>query len=217
MKIFLYCAFIMLMMSTFVSCELFEDDDDNTTVGGDPSPMGAVGTTVTSTSVAVAGVSDFSAEVTSLSGGVSSLSGSAVVTNPVLKNLMANFPEVTIKGDTVIANGIKGKQTKEGIELISGPTPGILVKYSSSVGDKYPIGSTGNYRTVVSKSTTDDYAYGFFLIKVIEVEEIPTLLKSSGITKITYYANHRFGLVGVNFTFDDETKAQFPLYTSSEN
>jgi hypothetical protein len=54
-------------------------------------------------------------------------------------------------------------------------------------------------------------------IKVIEVEEIPSSLKSTGISKITYWANHRFGLVGVDFTFDDESTAAFPLYTSAEN
>jgi hypothetical protein len=212
---------IILLLSITVicaisSCELFEKDDD-TSIGGEQSAMGQVGTTIESTSIEVAGVRDFSAEVTALADGVSSLSGSAIVTNSLLKNIMANFPEVTIKGDTVIANGIKGKNTTEGIELISGPTPGIIVKYGSSVGDEYPIGSSGESRKVVSKSTTDDYPYGFMYIKVIEVEEIPSSLKSTGISKITYWANHRFGLVGVDFTFDDESTAAFPLYTSAEN
>jgi len=55
------------------------------------------------------------------------------------------------------------------------------------------------------------------LIKVLKVEEIPTYLKNTGISKITYIANHRFGLVGVNFEFDDASSANFPLYTSAEN
>lgn len=210
-------AFMLVCMTFFCACELFEDDDDNTSIGGEQSAMGQVGTTISSTSVEYFGVKDFHAEVTALSGGVSSLSGSAVVTNAFLRNLMSNFPEVTIRGDTVIATGIKGKNTKDGIELISGPTPGILVKYSSSVGDEYPIGSTGNSRKVVSKSSTDDYPYGFMYIKVIQMEEIPSALKSAGISKITYWANHRFGLVGVDFTFDDQTTADFPIYTSTEN
>ncbi|HRZ21469.1 MAG TPA: hypothetical protein P5184_07355, partial [Bacteroidales bacterium] len=63
----------------------------------------------------------------------------------------------------------------------------------------------------------DDYPYGFMYIKVIQVEEIPSALKSAGISKITYWANHRFGLVGVDFTFDDQTTADFPIYTSAEN
>ncbi|HRZ21117.1 MAG TPA: hypothetical protein P5184_05585, partial [Bacteroidales bacterium] len=146
MKPNIIIAFMLLCMTFFCACELFEDDDDNTSISGEQSEMGKVGTTVESTSVEYFGVKDFHAEVTTLSDGVSSLSGSAVVTNTFLKNLMSNFPEVTIKGDTVIATGIKGKNTKEGIELISGPTHGIIVKYGSSVGEDSPIGSTGTTR-----------------------------------------------------------------------
>jgi hypothetical protein len=109
------------------------------------------------------------------------------------------------------------KITKEGFECKTGPGAGILVKYSSSVGDTYPIGKTGEVRTVVSKTGVDDYPYGFYLIKVVKVEENPKYLKSAGVTKITYIANHKYGLVGVLITFDDETTAEFPIYTSAEN
>jgi len=52
------------------------------------------------------------------------------------------------------------------------------------------------------------------MIKVIEVEEHPNKL---GVETIRYYANHRFGMVGMQFTFDDESVAAFPVYVSTEN
>jgi hypothetical protein len=205
---------ICSLMILFSSCSKKED---NTTVEGNQSPMGVVGTTVSSTSETIAGVSDFAAEVIALEDGVSTYMGYAIVNNPALKNLLSNFPEISISGDTVSTNNFRFKSTTQGIELMTGPTSGIWIKYSSEVGDTYPIGSTGNVRTVVSKSTTDDYDYGFFYIKVLKVEETTGYLKTSGVNKITYWGNHRFGLVGIEFSFDDETSAKFPVYTSAEN
>jgi len=42
-------------------------------------------------------------------------------------------------------------------------------------------------------------------------------MKSGGIQKITYIANHKFGMVGVKVDFDDETSVTFPVYSSAEN
>jgi hypothetical protein len=77
--------------------------------------------------------------------------------------------------------------------------------------------STGKVMTFVEKTGVDDYGYGFMLIKVIKVEEDPSYLSGGGIEKITYVANHRFGLVGLKFTFGDGTSANFPIYSSAEN
>jgi hypothetical protein len=198
----------------FGSCEgIFNDDE----LKGDQSPMGEVGVTVSSSSAEISGVSNFNAVVAGLKDGVSTYTGSATVTNAYLKNLLSNIPGIEISGDVVTGTDIEFKNTKEGVEFLTGPTKGIWVKYDSKVGDTYPVGSTGNVRTVVSKTGVDDYSYGFFLIKVVKVEEIPTSLKSTGITKITYIANHKYGLVGVNFEFDDGSSAEFPLYFSAEN
>jgi len=45
----------------------------------------------------------------------------------------------------------------------------------------------------------------------------PIGLKSGGVDKYTFVANHKFGLVGVKVTFDDQTDVTFPIYTSAEN
>jgi hypothetical protein len=214
----LYLLLLGITLVVFCSsCEKLFNKEDPDELNGDPSPMGEVGVTVSSSSAEISGVKNFTATVTALDDGTSLYSGSATVTNAMLKNLVSNIPGITINGNTVTATDIKFKQTTEGLEFLSGPTAGIWVKYASEVGDTYPIGSTANVRTVVSKTGVDDYPYGFFLIKTIQVEEIPSAFKSSGITKITYIANHKFGLVGVKFTLDDGTSTNFPIYTSAEN
>jgi hypothetical protein len=48
----------------------------------------------------------------------------------------------------------------------------------------------------------------------MKIEETPNRL---GVKKITYYANHRWGLVGIEFTFDDNSVAKFPLFSSASN
>lgn len=221
MKKIFFLLLVTVLMASFASCKKDDDTEEtpNTSVGGDQSPMGSVGTTVNSSSVAISGVSNFTATVTNLTGGVSTYSGSAVVTNAAIKNMLSNIPQITIKGDTVSTTSMQFKSTTEGIQSISGLRPGVLVNYSSPAGTTFPISSSSDVRTVVSKSTTDDYSYGFFLIKVSQVEEpVSGLLKSTtGVNKITYWANHKFGLVGVRFGFSDGTSATFPLYTSTEN
>ncbi len=202
------------MIALVISCD---KKDDPGTLGGDQSPMGAVGVTVGSSSAEIAGVSNFSATVTSLVNGVSTYSGQAVVKNDFLKNLLSNIPELTIDGDIVSSDSVKFKSTTDGIEFLTGPSAGIWVKYGSDVGDTYPIGNTGKVRTVVQKTGVDDYGYGFYMIKVIKVEENPIFLKAGGITKITYIANHKFGLVGIVFSFDDGTTASYPVYMSAQN
>ncbi len=179
--------------------------------------MGNVGVTVTSSPAEIAGVSNFSAIVASLQDGVSSYTASATVTNPVFKNMLANFPGVTINGDVVSISDMQIQQTSEGMKNLTGPNSGILVKYDSSVGDTYPIGSTGKVRTVVSKTGVDDYYYGGLLIKTIQVEMNPTTLKSTGISKYTFIYNHKFGLVGVNVTLDDGSSTTFPVFSSVTN
>jgi hypothetical protein len=181
--------------------------------------MGNVGVTVSSSSVAVSGVSNFSATVTSNSGGVSTYSAQATVTNTILKTALSNYPGITVSNNTVTISNIQIQSTTDGIKCISGPGAGVLVKYDASVGDTYPVGTSGAVRRVVSNSGVDEYPYGMLLIKTIQVESTPNSLKStaSGVTKITYVANHKFGLVGVKVTMDDGTTTTFPVYTSTQN
>jgi hypothetical protein len=216
-----YFIGIIILALAFVSCKKESVD----TLGGTQSAIGAVGASVTSSTATVAGVSSISGRVSSLTDGVSSFSGSAVITNATIKNIMSNWSGAVINGNNVTVTGIKAKFTSEGIEGIEPLEPGVIVNYSSQVGDTYK-GSNGVVRTVVSVSTTDDYYWGGaenkdgtptkagFNIKVMKVEETPMVL---GVKKITYIANHRWGLVGVEFTFDDNSVAKFPVVSSASN
>jgi DNA/RNA endonuclease YhcR with UshA esterase domain len=212
---------VIIIALAFISCKKESVD----TIGGTQSAIGAVGATVSSSTAAVAGVSSITGRVATLTDGVSSFSGSAVITNATIKNIMSNWSGAVINGNNVSVTGIKAKFTSEGIEGIEPLEPGVIVNYSSEVGDTYK-GSNGVVRTVVSKSTTDDYYWGGaenkdgspskggFNIKVMKVEETPMVL---GVKKITYIANHRWGLVGVEFTFDDNSVAKFPVFSSASN
>ena len=63
--------------------------------------MGEVGVTVSSSSAEIAGVSNMTATVTNLEDGISTYTGTATITNPLFKNMIANFPGATINGDEV--------------------------------------------------------------------------------------------------------------------
>jgi len=217
MKSSIFSAVIISLVFTCQSCDKYLGVGS---LGGTLSPMGEVGTTFSSSGMEIAGVSGFEATVVSVKDDISSFSGSAIVTNAALKSVLANCPQLTINGNKVTGKDVKFKITSEGIESVAGLEPGIIVKFDAKVGDSYKTDSNTD-RTVKSVSTADEYPYGFMLIKVIKIEESinPLSLKSSapGLKKINYSVNHKFGLVGIEFVFDDGSTANFPVYASTNN
>ena len=201
-----------LLFSFFLTIPLLISCNKSGSIRGEQSPMGEVGVTISSSDYTVSGVTGISGEVIALEDGVSVYSGTATITNDNFKNILSNFPGTEVEGDQVTMTDIEFKQTDQGIEAVTGLAAGIVVDYDSEVGDEYKI--PGGVRTVVSKSTEDDYFWGGMLIKVTQVEEYP---KNIGVKKIVYSANHKFGLVGVQFTFDDDSYAMLPVYTSAQN
>lgn len=106
---------------------------------------------------------------------------------------------------------IKAKVTSEGMQDFHHSEgdlskPFTLVKYNAKVGDKYEFSDKdGNkfVREVTRRSTSDDYPIGFWLIKVIVVEE--TIVEGpykDFFGKLIYYTNHKFGLVGIEWEKD---------------
>jgi len=217
MKSFVITAVIFSLVLTLTSCEKYLG---GSSLGGSLSPIGKVGTTFSSSGMQIAGVSNFEATVTEVKDDISSFTGSATVTNEALKSALANIPELTIVGNQVTGTDVKLKITSEGVESISGLVPGIIIKNGAKVGDTYKTESNTT-RTVTSVSTEDEYPYGFMLIKVTKIEEDVNLLnfKTSipGVKKINYWYNHKFGLVAIEFVFDDGSSAKFPLYSSATN
>lgn len=87
--------------------------------------------------------------------------------------------------------------------------PFTLVKYASNVGDKYEFTDLENIkikREVVYKSTTNDFEVVFWKIKVIKIEETK---EDPMFQKITYVANHKFGLVGIIFSLKNGNTVKF--------
>jgi len=205
MKTNLFYSFF-LIIPLLISC------NKSGSIRGSQSPMGEVGVTISSSDYTVDGVTNISGEVIALDGGVSVYSGTATITNENFKSILSNFPGTDIDGDQVTMTDIEFKQTDQGLEAVTGLGEGILVDYDSEVGDEYKI--PGGVRTVISKSTEDDFFWGGMMIKVVQVEEYP---KNIGVQKIVYSANHKFGLVGVHFTFDDNSTAMLPVYTNTQN
>jgi hypothetical protein len=201
-------SLIILLSITLFSCKKVTTES----IGGTQSAMGLVGATVSSSSAAVAGVSSITGRVATLADGVSSFSGSAVITNTTIKNILSNYAGATISGNNVSISDVKVKFTSEGIESFGPLEKGVIANFTSKVGDTYSTSS--GKRTVTAVSTTDDFSWGGMLIKVIKVEETPNKL---GVKKITYYSNHKWGLVAVEFTFDDNSVAKFPVYSSASN
>lgn len=97
---------------------------------------------------------------------------------------------------------LKLKVTSEGLQEFvttgSESKPFTIGKYSMNVGDEWNIvnvdGETVR-RKVVHKSTTDDHPLAFWLIKVLKIEERTD--NDPLLEKVTYFINHKFGLVGV--------------------
>lgn len=210
-------AFAILCAAMMVtSCNLFEDSESSTDISGNPNiPMNTIGNEFDG--YVSFGGSSFQAggTVTENNSGVITVEVSATIPNDFpLKDLL---PDDMTDGSGNLSGTMKFKNTSEGILDYTNidDKPLVLVKYDCKVGDKYILtksDGTRITRTVTAKSETDDYSWGFMLIKTITVEQDSRI---PGVEKIVYYANHKFGLVGVKFVFEDGTSSKADLY--SEN
>lgn len=201
---------LILFIATLISCDLLEPDTD--VVKGEQSPIGKVGEKAYVRNIP--GVNNFTATVTSLENGISTYKSQVTVNNTAVLNILKNIPEFTVVGNTASTQGLKFKITTEGIESLNSSYPGVLVNYNSKVGDTYK-GASGYKREVISKSTDDDYPFGSLLIKVLEIEESPCSVP--GVKKLTYYANHKFGIVGAVLVFDDNSQLTIGFDYSTTN
>ena len=180
----------LLAMACIVSCEGFE------TITGEQSELGEVGTTLTGT---FNGASDINVSVVSLENGISTVEGTFTMTDPRYKKLIESHPKYfDVNGDKVRVHDVKFKVTTNGTENVSGESNGIIIKYDSKEGDTY-----SNGRKVTHVSTDNDFSWRGMKIKVIRVEGEPK--KADGVKSVTYWGNHRFGIVAVETTFDDGT------------
>lgn len=213
MKKLKYLLLVLLLIIT-TGCKKEEKEDKTVQrIAGTPASMGEIGATGIAIAI-VPGVNNVSGSVITSQDGVSNITASAEVTNITIKNFISNLPGVTFSGDIATVTDVRIKATDEGFESIKGFDPGIIVKYSSEVGDKYYTKS-GNQRTVTEKSVDNDYYWDGMNIKIIKVEE--NIQQKNGLSKVTYWANHRWGMVGLELKFTDGTVAKFPIVLSENN
>ena len=193
------------------SCNLLEDDDS---LGGSQSPIGAVDNNFGISDVT--GISNANAKVTKLDKDVSTITYTCTVDNANWLSLAPYIPGTVVNGKNVTSTG-KVILTSEGIMNVYDEGNLILVKYDAKVGDSWSLkrGSKTITRTVTKKSETDDYSWGWLLIKTITVEE--TGRDVPGVSKVIYETNHRFGLVGVTVFFEDGTSKKVGIFSDADN
>lgn len=183
-------------------------------LGGTQSPMGEVDNTFTFSSPL--GVSNATASVTDLTDGISTVTYSVDITDPQLKVLAGYVTVANLNGNT-LSGTIKAKFTSDGIETVHKEGKLILVKYGDKVGDKYTLKTENGTitREVTSKSTEDDYFWGWMLIKTMVIKE--TGHTTPGVSYIEYIANHKFGIVGANLHLVDGSVKTISVYSSADN
>jgi hypothetical protein len=176
----------------------------------------------------ISGISNVSASITDVEGDVSTLSISAQVSNPTLAQIIEvlseRFPSQGSYENGVLTIDTKVKITDKGISHVIGDKELIMVKYDANPGDTYRIttnddnGNNINHtRTVQTVSTDNDYYWesaGFY-IKTISVESKNHNLPN--LDKLVYYYNHRFGLVGVNASFQDGEDKKISVESWADN
>jgi hypothetical protein len=207
----------LLMLFVLSSCGLLDgnDDDSGTSpLGGDPSPMGAVGHEFGV--VTPNGVDDELVEVTDYSNGISTVRYTATISNPVLLDMVKAMSDVTVNGNQASVSR-RYRITTKGFQSVYDEGNLTLMNYEAKEGDTYSMKRNGSTleRRVTEVSKEDKYQWGFMFIKTVHVEE--TGRNIPGVSKIEFVGNHRFGMVGVKIYFEDGSTQNLTIIGRAEN
>jgi hypothetical protein len=200
----------------FSGCNIFGSDSDSSgtkPLGGEISSIGAVGNTFNVP--AFSGTNDRVFEVVERQGDVSTIKGTMTITDPGLLSLAEQIPFLEVNGNQVTGSR-KYRITSKGIQSVFDDGKALtLVDYSAKKGDKYRLKRSGSdlVREVTHVSKDDDFFWGFMYIKTIQVEE--TGMFTPGLSKIKYYANHRFGPVALDIHFEDGSTVLLSVYSNN--
>jgi len=230
-----YIVLIAAILVGLSSCDILGGSDSSGTepLGGNPSPIGMVGNTFTAN---INGVQDLDIEVVAQSGAISTINYSATFRNasnlsvpgptasiqdaallPIASAIMGMSGTMQVSGNTITGTR-KFRMTTKGVQdVFDDGSVLTIVNYKASTGDTYKKKIDGKeiVRTVTKVSSDDDFPYAFFLIKVVKVEE--TGLGVPGISKVIYYGNHRFGMVGMDVVFEDGTEKKWNFISQNDN
>jgi hypothetical protein len=203
---------ILAIALIITSCKKDNTSIDSSTIGGSTNiPINTVGNTFSNS--VVSGLTSYQGTITitKVTDGVSTIQFKAAIPSniPILQGIKAKYKDAS---GNLQCEG-KFKMTDAGILDYNNKDhkPFVLVKYDGKVGDKYILeksDGTTIVREIVRKSTSDDYYWNGLLIKTIDVEQTSNI---AGVKKITYFSNHKFGLVAVRVEMEDGTKPQLSL------
>jgi hypothetical protein len=221
-------AFLFAMIS-FSSCDkikdLFSSDDEedpNVLSGATDTtsvPIATPGNVITS-SVVIGNASYPVVEaikVVKNEGGMVTVNVKADLTLiPQLAPLNSIIPSSMKDANGKLSTDLVFKVTDKGIQDQMNRDHALhtMVKYDAAVGDQYKLAKSDGKtitRTVTAHSTDDDFAWGFMYIKTITVEQDSRM---TGIKKIVYRFNHKFGLVFVEIVPESGTSASGYFYTT---
>jgi len=217
-KAFLYSLFILAYLVTLLIACKKDSPGSGNELGGDTNlAENAVGSTSTLT-MNQSGVSSSPSTQMKVVGNASGivsvefsvpLSASQLSAIDNIGNALYGEDYRNNKATLIDQNGkLKGtykfKNSSEGVAIVnSAGKQCVIMNYGANVGDKWTYtkenGTVATF-TVTKKSTTDDYDYAFFKIKIVQVERISN---EPGISKIVYIGNHKFGLVGIEMHLGD--------------
>lgn len=115
---------------------------------------------------------------------------------------------VTLTQDFKLNFEFKVKITSDGYQdYFTDGLPWVMVKYADEAGATYTVVNKNGEkltRTITEKTGQDDWPFGFLLIKTSKVEQqVPS--DDPLLDHIVYRANHKFGLVYLEYVFKDGT------------
>jgi hypothetical protein len=203
---------ILVLALVLTSCKKEDSGNSSSSIGGSTSiPINVVGNTFANSVVVGTASYQGTIAITKVTDGIATVQfKSAIPSNiPILQGIKPKYKDAS---GNLVCEG-KFKMTDAGILDYNNKDhkPFVLVKYDANVGDKYTLeksDGTKIVREVVRKSTTDDYYWSGLLIKTIDVEQSSNI---PGVKKITYFSNHKFGLVAVRVEMEDGSKPQLSL------
>jgi len=207
---------LIVILFLAASCDLLNlDSKSSDSISGTTDiPINTVGNTfVNNLSTGTANYTG-SIAITAVTDGVATVKFQATIPSniPILQGIKPKYKDANGK---LVCEG-KFKMTDEGILDYNNKDhePFVLVKYDAKVGDTYTLeksDGTTIVREVVRKSTTDDFYWNGMIIKTIDVEQSSNI---PGVSNITYYCNHKFGVVAVRANMEDGSKPQLNLAPS---
>ncbi|MDX1642461.1 MAG: hypothetical protein R3220_12230 [Balneolaceae bacterium] len=207
----------VILIVMFSSCGILGGDDDDSgtsTLGGDPSPMGAVGHEFGV--VTPQGVDNENAVVISNSDGISTIEYTATISNPVLMDMVKAMPDVTVNGNQASV-ARRYRITTKGFQSVYDEGNLTIMNYDAKPGDTYSMKRNGTTlkRQVTKVSKEDEYPWGFMMIKTIHVEE--TGRNIPGVSKVEFVGNHRWGMVGMKVFFEDGSTQNMTIIGQASN